>query len=144
MRVATDLRRAVFLDRDGVLVVPVFRDGRSFAPLNLGEYRFYPEAADCLQRLKQVGWALVVVTNQPDVGAGRVQREVVEEMHRRLAEALPVDAIKACFHTRDDHCACRKPEPGMLFTAASELGIDLSASFMVGDRRSDSGAGLAA
>src|SRR5260370_32802533 len=65
-------------------------------------------------------------------------------MHRRLAEALPVDAIEACFHTEQERCACRKPQPGMFFTAARELGIDLSASFMVGDRSSDIEAGAAA
>ena len=144
MRAEAARRPAVFLDRDGVLVIPLFRDGRSFAPRSLDEYRFYPGAVDCLQRLKQAGLALVVVTNQPDVGAERVRREVVEEMHQRLAEAMPVDAIKACFHTERDHCSCRKPEPGMLFTAASELGIDLSSSFMVGDRWSDVAAGAAA
>jgi transaldolase len=144
MATGGDLRKAVFLDRDGVLVVPSFRDGRSFAPLDLAEYRFYPEAAECLRRLKQAGFALVVVTNQPDVGAGKIARDVVEEMHRRLAETLPVDAIEACFHTERDRCACRKPRPGMLFTAARELGIDLAASFMVGDRRSDIEAGAAA
>ena len=138
------LRKAVFLDRDGVLVIPSFRDGRSFAPLDLGEYRFYPEAAGCLKRLRQAGFALVVVTNQPDVGAGRIGREIVEEMHRRLAAALPIDAIKACFHVEQDRCACRKPQSGMFFTAARELGIDLSTSFMVGDRRSDIEAGAAA
>jgi D-glycero-D-manno-heptose 1,7-bisphosphate phosphatase len=144
MRASTGRRPAVFLDRDGVLVIPIFRDGRSFAPRNLDEYRFYSEAAGCLQQFKQAGLAVVVVTNQPDVGAARVRREVVEEMHRRLAEAMPVDAIKACFHTERDRCSCRKPEPGMLFTAASELGIDLSSSFMVGDRWSDVEAGAAA
>src|SRR5262249_56681723 len=91
MEAGDQLRRAVFLDRDGVLVVPSFRDGRSFAPLNLAEYRFYPEAAECLQRLKQAGFVLVVVTNQPDVGAGKITQEVVEEMHRRLVETLPGD-----------------------------------------------------
>ncbi|HEY7300081.1 MAG TPA: HAD-IIIA family hydrolase [Xanthobacteraceae bacterium] len=144
MRAITGHRAAVFLDRDGVLVIPMFRDGRSFAPTTLDEYRFYPEAAGCLQRFKQAGLAVVVVTNQPDVGAARVPREVVEEMHRRLGAAMPVDAIKACFHTERDCCGCRKPEPGMLFTAASELGIDLSSSFMVGDRWSDVEAGAAA
>jgi len=139
-----DLRSAVFLDRDGVLVVPIFRDGRSFAPQNLNEYRFYSEAAGCLKRLKQAGFTLVVVTNQPDVGAGHLHREVVDEMHHRLAKALPVDAIKVCFHTEQDRCACRKPRPGMLLTAARELGISLSASFMVGDRRSDIEAGAVA
>jgi D-glycero-D-manno-heptose 1,7-bisphosphate phosphatase len=144
MRAIAGRRAAVFLDRDGVLVIPVFRDGRSFAPRNLDEYRFYPEAAGCLQQFKQAGLAVVVVTNQPDVGAARVRREIVEEMHSRLAEAMPVDAIKVCFHTERDRCSCRKPEPGMLFTAASELGIDLSSSFMVGDRWSDVEAGAAA
>jgi transaldolase len=137
-------RKAVFLDRDGVLVIPCFREGRSFAPLNLEEYRLYPEAEECLIRLKQAGFALIVVTNQPDVGAGRVDRQIVDEMHRRLAESLPIDAIKACFHTEQDRCDCRKPRPEMLFTAARELGIDLSGSFMVGDRRSDIAAGAAA
>jgi len=144
MRPGADCRKAVFLDRDGVLVVPCFREGRSFAPLSLDEYRCYPDAAACLQRLKQAGLALVVVTNQPDVGAGRVSRDIVEEMHRRLAERMPVDAIKACFHTEQDRCTCRKPRPGMFFTAARELGIDLATSFMVGDRRSDIEAGAAA
>jgi D-glycero-D-manno-heptose 1,7-bisphosphate phosphatase len=141
---ARDLRRAVFLDRDGVLVIPGFRDGRSFAPLGLEEYRLYREAEPCLNQLKQAGFALIVVTNQPDVGAGRVPREIVEEMHQHLFASLPVDAIKACFHVEQDRCDCRKPRPGMLFTAARELGIDLAASFMIGDRPSDIEAGAAA
>jgi D-glycero-D-manno-heptose 1,7-bisphosphate phosphatase len=137
-------RRAVFLDRDGVLVVPTFRDGRSFAPTELAQFRLYPEARGSLERLKKAGFALVVVTNQPDVGAGRVRREVVEEMHRRLRGLLPLDAIKVCFHTREQRCSCRKPRPALLFEAAEELTIDLAASVMVGDRATDVEAGHAA
>jgi D-glycero-D-manno-heptose 1,7-bisphosphate phosphatase len=135
--------RAVFLDRDGVLTVPEFRDGRSFAPRRLEDFRLYDDAAQCLGRLKAAGFALVVVTNQPDVGNGLVERPVVEEMHRRLAEALPVDAIEVCYHRQADGCDCRKPKPGMLRRAAERLGIDCRRSFMIGDRGTDVAAGQA-
>ena len=136
--------RAVFLDRDGVLVIPEFRDGRSFAPVTLEDYRFYPDAPEALSRLKAAGFRLIVVTNQPDVGKGLMPQLVADEMHERLRKALPVDLIKACFHTQLANCACRKPKPGMLLDAARELGIDLEKSYMVGDRASDVEAGKAA
>jgi D-glycero-D-manno-heptose 1,7-bisphosphate phosphatase len=137
-------RKAVFLDRDGVIVIPEFRDGRSFAPVHLKDYRFYPEVLAALSRLKAAGFLLVVVTNQPEVGRGLIAEEVLMEMHRRLQASFPVDAIKVCRHTGADGCNCRKPKPGMLLEAASELGISLLDSFMVGDRVSDVEAGRAA
>jgi D-glycero-D-manno-heptose 1,7-bisphosphate phosphatase len=136
--------RAVFLDRDGVLVIPTVRDGRSYAPTSLDGFHIYPDARESLDRLKRAGFRLVVATNQPDVGNGRVRREVVEEMHERMRAALPVDAIKVCYHSRKDACACRKPLPGMLIEAAAELHIEPRESYMVGDRASDVGAGSAA
>jgi D-glycero-D-manno-heptose 1,7-bisphosphate phosphatase len=138
------LRPAVFLDRDGVIVIPQFRDGRGFAPRRLEELRVYPDAAPSLQRLKACGFLLVVATNQPDVGRGLVPRADVDAMHNVLQRDLPLDEIKACFHTEADNCDCRKPKPGMILKAASELGIDLARSFMVGDRRSDIEAGAVA
>jgi D-glycero-D-manno-heptose 1,7-bisphosphate phosphatase len=133
--------RAVFLDRDGVLTVPQFRDGRSFAPLRLEDFRLYGDAAAAARQMKEAGFCLVVVTNQPDVGHGRIALGIVEEMHRRLAAALPVDAIEACCHRQDEACACRKPKPGMLLRAAQRLRIDCTQSFMIGDRASDIEAG---
>lgn len=138
------LRRAVFLDRDGVIVVPEFRDGRSFAVRRLEDFRFYDEAADCLGRMKAAGFLLVVATNQPDVGNGLIERSVVEEMHRRLAASLPVDTVEVCYHRREDNCECRKPKPELLRRAADRFGIDCSRSFMIGDRGSDVAAGRAA
>ncbi len=135
------LRRAAFLDRDGVLTVPEFRDGRSFAPLRLADFRLYDDAAEATRQIKSAGFWLVVVTNQPDVGHGRIGLGVVEEMHRRLAAALPVDAIEACYHRQDEGCDCRKPKSGMLRRAAARLGIDCPKSFMIGDRASDIEAG---
>jgi D-glycero-D-manno-heptose 1,7-bisphosphate phosphatase len=136
--------RAVFLDRDGVIVIPQFRDGRSFAPTQLADFQFYPEADASLRQLKDAGYLLVVVTNQPDVGAGLISASMLDEMNRRLLARFPIDAIKVCTHTRADHCDCRKPQPGLLLAAARELAIDCEHSFMVGDRASDVAAGHAA
>jgi D-glycero-D-manno-heptose 1,7-bisphosphate phosphatase len=94
--------------------------------------------------LRAAGFVNVIVTNQPDVATGRQRREVVEAMHALLLSRLAVDAVKVCYHVDADHCACRKPKPGMLLEAAGELDIDLSASFMVGDRWRDIAAGQAA
>jgi len=94
--------------------------------------------------LKAAGLVVVVVTNQPDVGNGLVERREIEAMHRQLELALPLDRIEVCFHAHGDNCACRKPKPGMLTNAAAALGIDLGRSVMVGDRNSDMAAGRAA
>lgn len=144
MRSETAQLPAVFLDRDGVIVVPEFRDGRSFAPTQIEQFQIYSSAAEHLHRLKNAGYRIVVVTNQPDIGRGIIPVAIVDEMHRRLCEELPIDLIKVCAHTTADGCKCRKPKPGMLLEAAAELGIDLSRSFMVGDRKSDVEAGRAA
>jgi D-glycero-D-manno-heptose 1,7-bisphosphate phosphatase len=138
---SSSLRPAVFLDRDGVIAVPEFRDRRSFAPRKLADFKLYAEAAASLHRLKRAGFLLAVVTNQPDVGDGLTARSEVEAMHDVMRQALPVDVIKVCFHGHADRCQCRKPSPGMLLEAASELGIDLAKSYMVGDRASDVEAG---
>jgi D-glycero-D-manno-heptose 1,7-bisphosphate phosphatase len=138
------LRPAVFLDRDGVIVIPEFRDRRSFAPRRLEDFKLYPEAAASLQRLKQAGFLLAVITNQPDVGNGLIAQSEVEAMHDIMRRQLPIDALKACYHRQDEHCDCRKPKPGMILEAARELEVSLEESFMVGDRSSDVTAGRAA
>jgi D-glycero-D-manno-heptose 1,7-bisphosphate phosphatase len=136
--------RAVFIDRDGVLVIPEFRDGRSFAPRTLDDFRIYPGAPESARRLKDAGFSLVVVTNQPDVGDGLVDMATVEEMHRKLCDAVSVDAIEVCYHTSADNCDCRKPKPGMLLRAAERMSLDCGRSIMIGDRWSDVEAAKAA
>jgi D-glycero-D-manno-heptose 1,7-bisphosphate phosphatase len=134
-------KRAVFLDRDGVLNRPMVRDGRPFPPARIEEFEIYPDAVDACARLKTAGFLLVVVTNQPDVGRGTQRREIIETMHARLRAAIPsLDAIEVCFHAGTVHgepCECRKPKPGLLLHAAAAFGIDLSASFLIGDRWRD-------
>ncbi len=137
-------RRAVFLDRDGVLTVPSFRDGRSFAPRKVEDFAIYEDALEATTNLSKAGFLLVVVTNQPDIGNGLMPRQVLEEMHRILADRLPLDRIEVCAHTQRCGCDCRKPAAGMLTRAAKCLDIDLPGSYMVGDRASDIEAGAAA
>lgn len=137
-------RRAVFLDRDGVINRAVVRNGRPYPPDSLAALEILPGVAEALARLRAAGFINVIVTNQPDVATGRQKRELVEAMHEFLLSHFPVDAVKVCYHADADNCACRKPKPGMLFEAARELDIDLTASFMVGDRWRDVAAGQAA
>ena len=137
-------RRAVFLDRDGVLNEAVIRDGKPYPPDGVGEVELTGGAAESLQALKRRGFLLLVVTNQPDVARGKQTREAVEEIHRYMAERLPVDGFRICYHDDRDDCACRKPKPGLLTAAAADLDIDLEASYMIGDRWRDVDAGAAA
>jgi D-glycero-D-manno-heptose 1,7-bisphosphate phosphatase len=134
-------RRAVFLDRDGVLNRPSVRDGRPYPPADLKELELYEDAIVGCTRLKNAGFLLVVVSNQPDVGRGRQRRAIAEAINKKLAKAIPVlDRIEVCFHAGEDFgdvCDCRKPKPGMLFRAAAALGIDIPTSYMIGDRWRD-------
>ena len=134
-------RRAVFLDRDGVINAASVRDGRPHPPDTLDVLEVLPGVADALASLRAAGFRLVVVTNQPDVARGTQRREVVDAMHARLAAELPIDEFRVCAHDDRDGCACRKPKPGLLESAAREAGLSLGASYMVGDRWRDVEAG---
>jgi len=133
------LRPAVFLDRDGTLNVQVVRDGKPFAPSRLDDFKLIDGVAEGCRALKAAGYALVVATNQPDVGRGDVAREVIESMHVMLLQLIPeIDRIEVCYDPgRGEKSPRRKPEPGMVLDAASALGIDLPGSWMVGDRWRD-------
>jgi D-glycero-D-manno-heptose 1,7-bisphosphate phosphatase len=103
-----------------------------------------PDAQTLLQALRAEGFKLLVVTNQPDVARGASTRQAVEGINRRLAETVPFDDILVCYHTDGDNCSCRKPKPGLLFEAARRHQVNLSASYMVGDRWRDVEAGQSA
>jgi D-glycero-D-manno-heptose 1,7-bisphosphate phosphatase len=138
------VRAAVFLDRDGVINANVLRDGKPVAPTRLDEFRLLPGVEDAVSRLKKASYMVIICTNQPDVATGRTARTTLDAMHALVREKLQVDDIKACLHTDSDGCDCRKPKPGMLLAAAHEHNIDLTASYMVGDRWRDVTAGHAA
>lgn len=138
------LNRAVFLDRDGVINRMFVRDGKPFAPTTLEQFVLLPGAVEAIAALKNAGIRVIVVTNQPDVGAGKVAREIVEAMNARVRQECRVDDVRVCYHTEADRCACRKPRPGLLVDAARDWSLDLRRSYMVGDRWRDIGAGHAA
>lgn len=136
--------KAVFLDRDGVIVKSVVRGGRADAPRRLDEFEFLPGAKLACHHLIGDGYLLFVVTNQPDVGNGFIHPTTMEAMHKRVMKELPITKIYCCTHSRTTNCDCRKPKPGMLLQAQQEFNIDMTQSWMIGDRDSDVEAGSAA
>ncbi len=143
-------RKAVFLDRDGTLNVE-----KDYL-IEPADFEFIPGVPDALKKLQQAGFLLVIVTNQSGVARGYFSLEQVEKLHdhiRGLLEryGVSIAGIYVCPHHPTAgrgaylcDCACRKGKPGMLFEAARELNIDLSASFMIGDKLADIQAGVAA
>lgn len=139
------VNRAVFLDRDGVINEPVVRDGLPFPPAGVADFRIMPGVREACFALKEAGYLLVVVTNQPDVGRGTQSGRTVEAIHRRMCEELPIDRVEMCCDPGGPgESSRRKPGPGMIQDAARALNIDLSSSFMVGDRWRDIDSGNAA
>jgi len=137
-------QRAVFLDRDGVINQAIVRGGKPYPPANVDELVMQADAPAALQTLKQAGFLLLVVTNQPDIARGKQTLAAVEAIHQALQKALPLDDFFLCPHDDRDHCACRKPRPGLLLMGAAKYQVDLSRSFMVGDRWRDIEAGAQA
>ncbi len=137
-------RPAVFLDRDGVLNEAFVTDDVPRPPRTLAEFRILPGVAEACGVLRQAGFVLVVVTNQPDIARGTQTRAEVDEMNEFLRRQLPLDEICVCPHDDADGCTCRKPRPGMLLDAAARLGLDLARSVSVGDRWRDVEAALRA
>ena len=142
----SELRAAVFLDRDGVINQCKVIDGKPYPPLAPHEFVIFPGVLEACRKLKQAGFLLVVATNQPDVGRGTLKQEVVEAIHAHMQSVLPIDRVEVCYHPGKgmSECDCRKPKPGMLLRAARALNIDLSRSWMVGDRWRDIDCGHAA
>jgi len=145
------MKKAAFLDRDGV----INEGGQINRPQ---EVVVFPRAAEAIKELKAAGYAVVVVTNQGGLGEGfdgrvlwrkaPLNRQDLEHIHREMLSQLgpgaEPDLIKVCPHATFLNCNCRKPKPGMLRSAARELGLDMAGSYLVGDRTSDLEAAVAA
>lgn len=120
----------------------VVRDGKPYPPNSVEEMEIATGAEEALALLKEAGFVLLVITNQPDVARGRQTCETVEAINSRLMAALPLDQIYVCYHDDRDNCECRKPLPGLILQAAKEWQIDLSQrNFLIGDRWKDIEAG---
>ena len=136
--------RAVFLDRDGVLI-----ENRPDYVRDWSHVQILPRTLAALSGFQREGFKIVVITNQSAVGRGLLTLQTAQEINDRLVQVIKessswVDSVYMCPHKPEDQCDCRKPKPGLLLQAAQELLIDLQASWMVGDAWSDLIAGQAA
>lgn len=135
------IRSAVFLDRDGVINRSIVRARIPCAPRSLDELELLPGVEEAVSSLRAGGYRLIVVTNQPDVARGITPAAVADSINDRIRSELGLDAVYMCVHDDRDACSCRKPMPGLITRAATELGLDLSTSHLVGDRWRDIEAG---
>ncbi|MQA75095.1 MAG: HAD-IIIA family hydrolase [Solirubrobacterales bacterium] len=135
---------AVFLDRDGVLTEAPVLAGRPQSPRLASELVILAGAAGACATLRDAGFRLVCITNQPEIARGGLDPRELEAMGAMLERELGLDEVVVCPHDDADCCECRKPGPGMILAAAERLDIDLAASFTVGDRWRDIDAGSAA
>lgn len=152
------MNKAVFLDRDGVLNALVYRPEEDLwdSPYSLEEFQTLPGGAEAVKILKELQFLVIVVSNQPGVAKGKCRPELLNMMDREIQRELgqqgaSLDGIYYCLHHPSGIvepygrvCDCRKPKPGLLFKAAQEHDIDLSGSYLVGDRMVDLEAGQAA
>jgi D-glycero-D-manno-heptose 1,7-bisphosphate phosphatase len=129
-------RAAVFLDRDGTI-------NEEMGYINhISRFVLLPRVAAAIRRLNQAGVPVVVITNQSGAARGYFSPALVDEVHGRLGEMLAqegagVDAIYTCLHGPGDGCPCRKPKPALILQAARDLHLDLTRSYLVGDRYND-------
>ncbi len=151
-------RRAVFVDRDGVIneLVPDSISGLPESPLRARDVVLIEGAAAALRSLAAAGYLLVGVSNQPAAAKGKVPLQQLDAVQSRVlvllaAQGVQFDEFRICRHHPDGvvpelsgACACRKPAPGMLLDAARSLGIDLANSWMIGDTDADVIAGQTA
>jgi D-glycero-D-manno-heptose 1,7-bisphosphate phosphatase len=137
-------RPAVFLDRDGVINAVVWRDGKPASPRTVAEFVFEPGVAEAVERMRDAGYMIFVVTNQPDVRRGLLEDDVLDAIEDQLRLRIAPDGIRTCRHDDRDACACRKPKPGMLLELATRYEVDLPASWMIGDQDRDMACGRAA
>jgi D-glycero-D-manno-heptose 1,7-bisphosphate phosphatase len=151
-------KRAVFLDRDGVINGYVYNAevGTVDSPSNPSEFSLLPGVAGAVATFRHLGLLTIVVSNQPGIAKGKFREELLEQMTDKMVAALGmsgarVDDVWYCVHHPQAsvpeyrvNCSCRKPKPGLLLGAAEKWGIDLVSSYMVGDGIADMQAGTAA
>src|SRR5713101_2382761 len=151
-------RRAVFLDRDGVINSYVYNAefGTVDSPANPQEFTLLPGVAEAIAQFNQMGLLVIVVSNQPGIAKGRFSSALLQAMTRKMEDAVragggKIDGIYYCLHHPKavlaeyrTPCECRKPAPGMFLQAAEERDIDLKKSYTVGDGVVDILAGQAA
>ena len=132
------MKKAIFLDSDGVLNTAIIKDGKPAAPRTLAELIIPAEVKPALERLSVANYLLICVTNKPDIERGLMTQADVDAIYDKMRAELPLDDVFICYAENSD---CYKPKPGLLLAAAKKYDIDLTQSFMIGDRWRDIEAG---
>ena len=135
------MKKAVFLDRDGVINRALVKDGLPESPKSLNELEILPGVKESILRLKKLNFICLVVTNQPDVQREKIKKNTIIKMNNFLKKKIELDDIFVCYHDDQDNCNCRKPKPGLLLQARKKWNVDFKKSFIVGDRWRDIQAG---
>ena len=138
------MKRAVFLDRDGVLNRSILVDGLPKPPHSIEDVEILSGVIEAIQILKANEFVPVVITNQPDVARGLTTKAQVEAINTFVGAAVNIDYFYTCFHDDINLCNCRKPQPGLIYRASREIELSMENSFLVGDRWRDISAGQAA
>lgn len=137
--------RAVFLDRDGTVIV----DPPDLRVDSIEDIKLFPETQEAMRKLSALDYVIVLISNQAGIAEGRFNVHEYYKINNEVIKILELSGVKIngsyfCPHSPEDNCECRKPKPAMLLRAAEELDIDLASSWMIGDRESDIIAGLKA
>lgn len=135
-------KKAIFLDRDGVINRSFVKAGKPLAPLFLKDFKIFSGVENALKNLKKKNFLLFVVTNQPDIKSGRLKLSTLKKMNKILIDQLNIDEVFVCVHDDNDFCICRKPKNYFLEYAIKKYSISRRKSFLIGDRKKDILAGL--
>jgi D-glycero-D-manno-heptose 1,7-bisphosphate phosphatase len=136
--------KAVFFDRDGVLNFSEIKNRKPYPPKNADNLIIVENAKELLNELKNQKFLLICITNQPDFSRGTRTLQNIQQSNDKVSKTLNLDDLFCCLHDNKDNCSCRKPKPGMIFEAEKKWNIDLTKSFLIGDRKSDIEAGISA
>ena len=131
------VKKTIFLDRDGVINI----DSPQYIK-NASEFEFIPKSPEAIALLTQYGYRVIVITNQSIIGRNMVSLDVLDAIFTKMKKGVQkaggrIKDVFFCPHTPEDNCACRKPEPGLIFKACKKYSIDLENSCMVGDSAKD-------
>jgi D-glycero-D-manno-heptose 1,7-bisphosphate phosphatase len=131
------MKKAVFIERDGILNEVQAGPKNQIIPLTLEEFKVKKEADPALRKLKQAGFVLIVTTNQPGLSRGYLNRRELDRMHDIVRRSFVIDDLMVCPHDESDHCPCHKPRPGLFIEAAFKWHLNLDHSFVISDKWQD-------
>ena len=129
--------KCVFLDRDGVINQPIIINKRPYSPRKIKEFIFTTDIKNLVTKVANLGYKVIVITNQPDIATGDLSESLLNHFHKRIINEMPIDDIFVCKHLSSDNCNCRKPNPGLIIKAVSKHKINLEKSYFIGDRWKD-------